>query len=152
MPVSSLSGWRMWPTDLVSEWGWGILLAVAEPVPKKTVNNRLQTCLMITFKMVNWIQRSQSLNGVIVTVTMLCEIIFRTSKKCPFLHTDSPLLSLFLLICSGVVIVVVASPGSPLSPSSSQSPLTATAQFSNFLADAADGDPTPRPGEGADAH
>ena len=89
-----------------------------------------------------------------VTVTMLSEIIScNLAIHCNMtLRNDSPLLSLFLLICSGVVIVVVASPGPPLSPpSSSQSPLTATAQFSNFLADAAEGDPAPR-GEGADAH
>ena len=61
---------------------------------------------------------------------------------------NSPNLSFFLLICSGVVIVVVALSGSPLSPLSSssslsQSSLMTTAQFNNFFAEAADGDPIP---------
>ena len=58
---------------------------------------------------------------------------------------NSPNLSFFLLICSGVVIVVVALSGSPLSSSSSlsQSSLMTTAQFNNFFAEAADGDPIP---------
>ena len=62
----------MWLTELASEWDWGFLLAVAEPVPKKTKNS-IVDLPDDSLKMVNGLQTSQSLKGVIFTVTMFSE-------------------------------------------------------------------------------